>query len=196
MSDTRDDMLAKFKTFLEQEDKPSTPDGLTTAARRALIEFWGEMRGLLAVNDASRGLDQLDNMASALIEARGRAAATLRDPILILPSPTRQSSTVGALPHPSFTSDAVPKKRAAAAAPANASKAKKQRASTGSAKKSKPSSSSSTETPTPSPPQLDFDLAPDTPVDVRRAIETIYVKASAAQRAPYQLVFLGKTSTP
>ncbi|KAE9025020.1 hypothetical protein PF011_g3243 [Phytophthora fragariae] len=128
-------------------------------------------------------------MASALIEARGRAAATLRDPILILPSPTRQSSTVGALPHPSFTSDAVPKKRAAAAAPANASKAKKQRASTGSAKKSKPSSSSSTETPTPSPPQLDFDLAPDTPVDVRRAIETIYVKASAAQRAPYQLVF-------
>ncbi|KAE8890163.1 hypothetical protein PF005_g10270 [Phytophthora fragariae] len=126
------------------------------------------MRGLLAVNDASRGLDQLDNMASALIESRGRAAATLRDPILILPSPSHQSSTVGALPHPSFTTDTVPKKRAAA--PVKASKVKKQRASTGSGNKSKSSSRSSTETPTPTPPQLDFDLAPETPVDVRRAI--------------------------
>ncbi|KAE8908100.1 hypothetical protein PF003_g7862 [Phytophthora fragariae] len=39
MSDTHADMLKKFQTFLEQEEKPSTPGGTTTAARLAQTDF-------------------------------------------------------------------------------------------------------------------------------------------------------------
>ncbi|KAE9240787.1 hypothetical protein PF002_g9599 [Phytophthora fragariae] len=56
MSDTHADMLKKFQTFLEQEEKSRAPGGTTTAARLAKMELWREMRQLLAVNDSSVGL--------------------------------------------------------------------------------------------------------------------------------------------
>ncbi|KAE9023213.1 hypothetical protein PR002_g11763 [Phytophthora rubi] len=170
MSDTHDDMLKKFKTFLEQDEKPSTPGGTTTAARLAKMELWLEMRQLLAVNDSSVGLRVLDDMAAALINERGRAAATLDTPVIILPLPSKMAST----------------KRASSGTPAKGSKSKKPRSSTGSAKSSKSDSGSSTET---TLSMLDFELSPDTPADVRQAIETIYAKAEAAKRTPYQLAY-------
>ncbi|KAE9010325.1 hypothetical protein PR001_g16207 [Phytophthora rubi] len=202
MSDSHADMLKKFQTFLEQEEKPSTPGGTTTAARLAKMELWREMRQLLAVNDSSVGLRVLDDMAAALINERGRAAAMLDTPVLILPLPSKMASTVGVLPHPDFADAvvpagavaapaaavpaAVPQKRASSGTPAKGSKPKKPRSSTGSAKSSKSDSGSSTET---TSSMLDFELSPDTPADVRQAIETIYAKAEAAKRTPYQLAY-------
>ncbi|KAE9232556.1 hypothetical protein PF004_g9879 [Phytophthora fragariae] len=202
MSDTHDDMLKKFKTFLEQDEKPSTPGGTTTAARLAKMELWREMRKLLAVNDSSVGLRVLDDMAAALINERGRAAATLDTPVIILPLPSKMASTVGVLSHPDFADAvvpagavaapaaavpaAVPQKRASSGTPAKGSKSKKPRSSTGSAKLSKSDSGSSTET---TLSMLDFELSPDTPADVRQAIETIYAKAEAAKRTLYQLAY-------
>ncbi|KAE9006230.1 hypothetical protein PR003_g28913 [Phytophthora rubi] len=197
MSDTHADMLKKLQTFLEQEEKPSTPGGTTTAARLALTEFWREMCQLLAVNDASVGLRALDNMAATLINERGRAAAMLKTPVLILQLPSRMASTVGALPHsdfedviipagPAAVPAAVPQKRASSGAPAKGSKSKKPRSSTGSAKSSKSDSGSSTETVSST---LDFKLSPNAPAVVRQAIETIYAKAETAKRTPYQLAY-------
>ncbi|KAE8905941.1 hypothetical protein PF007_g11004 [Phytophthora fragariae] len=202
MSDTHDDMLKKFKTFLEQDEKPSTPGGTTTAARLAKMELWREMRKLLAVNDSSVGLRVLDDMAAALINERGRAAATLDTPVIILPLPSKMASTVGVLSHPDFADAvvpagavaapaaavpaAVPQKRASSGTPAKGSKSKKPRSSTGSAKLSMSDSGSSTET---TLSMLDFELSPDTPADVRQAIETIYAKAEAAKRTLYQLAY-------
>ncbi|GMF31414.1 unnamed protein product [Phytophthora fragariaefolia] len=164
MSDSRADMLKKFQTFLEQEEKPSTPGGTTTAARLAKTDFWREMRQLLAVNDSSVGLRVLDDMSAALINEHGRATATLNTPVLILPLPSRMASMVGALPHPDFADAtvlagpaavpaAVPQKRASSGTPAKGSKSKKPRSSTGSVKSSKSDSGSPTET---TPPTLDF----------------------------------------
>ncbi|KAE9196164.1 hypothetical protein PF002_g23121 [Phytophthora fragariae] len=132
------------------------------------------MRQLLAVNDSSIGLRMLDDMAAALINEQDRAAATLKTRVQILPLPSRQASTVVALPHSDFTDAtvpaagpaAVPQKRASLGTPAKGSKAKNPRSSTW----------SSTET---TPPTLDFELSPDTPATVRQAIETIYAKAVA-----------------
>ncbi|KAE9207752.1 hypothetical protein PF002_g19615 [Phytophthora fragariae] len=193
MSDTHADMLKKLQTFLEQEEKPSTPGGTTTAARLALTEFWREMCQLLAVNDASVGLRALDNMADALINERGRAAAMLKTPVLILQLPSRMASTVGALPHSDFEDviipagpAAVPQKRASSGTPAKGSKSKKPRSSTGSAKSSKSDSGSFTETVSST---LDFKLSPNAPAVVRQAIETIYAKAETAKRTPYQLAY-------
>ncbi|GMF28616.1 unnamed protein product [Phytophthora fragariaefolia] len=126
------------------------------------------MRQLLAVNDSSVGLRVLDDMAAALIN--GRAAATLNTPVLILPLPSRMASMEGALPHPDFADATVLAGPAAvpAAVPAASD------------------SGSPTET---TPPTLDFELSPDTPPDVRQAIETIYAKAEAAKRTPYQLAY-------
>ncbi|KAE9004275.1 hypothetical protein PF011_g12526 [Phytophthora fragariae] len=142
------------------------------------------MRQLLAVNDSSIGLRMLDDMAAALINEQDRAAATLKTRVQILPLPSRQASTVVALPHSDFTDAtvpaagpaAVPQKRASLGTPAKGSKAKNPRSSTW----------SSTET---TPPTLDFELSPDTPATVRQAIETIYAKAVAAKRAPYKLAY-------
>ncbi|KAE9316119.1 hypothetical protein PF008_g19088 [Phytophthora fragariae] len=197
MGDTHADMLKKFQTFLEQEEKPSAPGGTTTAARLAKMELWRETRQLLAVNDSSVGLRVLDDMAASLINERGRAAATLNTPVLILPLPSKMASTVGALSHPDFEDvinpagpvtvpAAVPQKRASSGTPAKGSKSKKPRSSTGSAKSSKSDSGSSTETVSST---LDFELSPDTPAVVRQAIELIYAKAEAAKRAPYQLAY-------
>ncbi|KAE9225505.1 hypothetical protein PF004_g11923 [Phytophthora fragariae] len=116
------------------------------------------MRQLLAVNDSSIGLRMLDDMAAALINEQDRAAATLKTRVQILPLPSRQASTVVALPHSDFTDAtvpaagpaAVPQKRASLGTPAKGSKAKNPRSSTW----------SSTET---TPPTLDFELSPDTP---------------------------------
>ncbi|KAE9181456.1 hypothetical protein PF005_g22881 [Phytophthora fragariae] len=150
MSDSHADVLKKFQTFLEQEEKPSTP-------------------GLLAVNNSSIGLRVLDDMAAALINERGRAAATLDTPVLVLPLPSKMASTVGVLPHPDFVDAvvpagpaAVPQKRASSGTPAKGSKSKKPRSSTGSAKSSMSDSGSSTET---TSPTLDFELSTDTPAD-------------------------------
>ncbi|KAE8997048.1 hypothetical protein PR001_g14982 [Phytophthora rubi] len=197
MSDSHADMLKKFQTFLEQEEKPSTPGGTTTAACLAKMELWREMRQLLAVNNSSIGLRVLDDMAAALINECGRAAATLDTPVLVLPLPSKMASTVGVLPHPDFADAvvpagiaavpaAVPQKRASSGTPAKGSKSKKPRSSTGTAKSSKSDSGSSTET---TSPTLDFELSTDTPADVRQAIETIYAKAEAAKRTPYQLAY-------
>ncbi|KAE9079511.1 hypothetical protein PF010_g22729 [Phytophthora fragariae] len=161
------------------------------------MELWREMRQLLAVNNSSIGLRVLDDMAAALINERGRAAATLDTPVLVLPLPSKMASTVGVLPHPDFVDAvvpagpaavpaAVPQKRASSGTPAKGSKSKKPRSSTGSAKSSMSDSGSSTET---TSPTLDFELSTDTPADVRQAIETIYAKAEAAKRTPYQLAY-------
>jgi hypothetical protein len=37
-------MLKRFEAFLEEDEKPSTPEGPTMAARQAPIAFWREMR--------------------------------------------------------------------------------------------------------------------------------------------------------
>ncbi|KAE8883483.1 hypothetical protein PF005_g20958 [Phytophthora fragariae] len=185
MSDTHADMLKTFQTFLEHEEKSSTPGGTTTAARLPLTECWREMRQMLAGNDSSVGLRALDDMATALINERGRAPAMLTTPVMILPLPSRMASTVGALPHSDFADDIVPagpaavpttvsQMRAPSGTPAKGSKSKKLHSSTGSSKSSKSESGSSTET---TSPTLDFELSPDAPADFRKAIEAIYAKA-------------------
>ncbi|KAE9008783.1 hypothetical protein PR002_g15802 [Phytophthora rubi] len=197
MSDAHAEMLKTFQTFLEHEEKSSTPGRTTTAARLALTECWREMRQILAGNDSSVGLRALDDMAAALINDRGRAAAMLTTPVMILPLPSRMASTVGALPHSDFADAIVPagpaavpttvsQMRAPSGTPAKGSKSKKLRSSTGSSKSSKSESGSSTET---TSPTLDFELSPDTPADFRKAIEAIYAKAEVVKRTPYQLAY-------
>ncbi|KAE8910346.1 hypothetical protein PF010_g1124 [Phytophthora fragariae] len=105
------------------------------------------------------------------------------------------ASTVGALPHsefmdaaalttvPSAVPAAVPQTQAPSGTPAKGSKSKNLRSSTGSSKSSKSDSGPSTET---TLPTLDFELSPDTPADVRKAI---YAKAEAAKRTPSQLTY-------
>ncbi|KAE8902006.1 hypothetical protein PF005_g9687 [Phytophthora fragariae] len=126
------------------------------------MDLWREMRQLLAVNDSSVGLRVLDDMAAALINEHGRAAATLDTPVLILPLSSRMVSTVGALAHPDFANvvipagaAAAPQKRASSGTPAKGSKSKKPRSSTGSTKSSKSDSVSSTET---TSSMLDFEF--------------------------------------
>ncbi|KAE9200821.1 hypothetical protein PF005_g15199 [Phytophthora fragariae] len=135
MSDTHADMLKKFQTFLEQEEKSRAPGGTTTAARLAKMELWREMRQLLAVNDSS--------MAST---------------VGALPHPDFEDVIIPA--GPVTVPAAVPQKRASSGTPAKGSKSKKPRSSTGSAKSSKSDSGSSTETVSST---LDFELSPDTP---------------------------------
>ncbi|GMF49355.1 unnamed protein product [Phytophthora fragariaefolia] len=186
MSDKHADILKRFQAFLEQEEKTSTPDDMNTVMRAAQTGFWREIQGFITVNDGSIGLEQLDNLAVALIDSQGRAATTLENPVLILPPPSSQTCSPGGggQPHPAFAEVVSSQKWAAVGIPAKGSRKKKPRSTAGLVKTTKSGSGPSAGTRASA--KLDLDLALNTPTDVRRSIDATYAKAAESKQQPHQ----------
>ncbi|KAE9218438.1 hypothetical protein PF004_g13861 [Phytophthora fragariae] len=62
------------------------------------------MRQELSVNEATSGLEVLDDIAEAILDETGKAGDAFSGPILLLPKPTRMRESKGAHDHQRFTS--------------------------------------------------------------------------------------------
>ncbi|KAE9030735.1 hypothetical protein PR002_g9818 [Phytophthora rubi] len=75
-----------------------------TAQKLTQLTFWREMRQVLAANEASTGLEALDDIAEAILDETGEAEDAFSGPILLLPKPSRMRESKGAPNHQRFTS--------------------------------------------------------------------------------------------
>ncbi|KAE8911526.1 hypothetical protein PF005_g23654 [Phytophthora fragariae] len=67
-----------------------------TTQKMTQFAFWRNMRQALAANEASSGLEVLDDIAEAILDETGKAEDAFSGPILLLPKPTRMRESKGA----------------------------------------------------------------------------------------------------
>lgn len=106
MSD--DDDQAKLLRLLVdkfvKKDKAKGSSAHDTGRKLAQLVFWCDMRQVLASNEATMGLEILDDIAEAILDESGEAEDALIGPVLILSKPSRQRESQGDPDHQRFTS--------------------------------------------------------------------------------------------
>ncbi|KAE9085544.1 hypothetical protein PF010_g20416 [Phytophthora fragariae] len=104
MSDDEDKLLRLLVDKYIKKGKPKGSKVHDTGRMLALLAFWCDMREALAANEATMGLEILDDVAEAILDESGKAKEALSGPVLILPEPSRQCKSQGAPDHQRFTS--------------------------------------------------------------------------------------------
>ncbi|KAE9145840.1 hypothetical protein PF006_g9343 [Phytophthora fragariae] len=104
MSDDEDKLLRLLVGKYIKKGKPKGSKVHDTGRMLAQLAFWCDMREALAANEATMGLEILDDVAEAILDESGKAKEALSGPVLILPEPSRQCKSQGAPDHQRFTS--------------------------------------------------------------------------------------------
>ncbi|KAE8959384.1 hypothetical protein PR001_g30733 [Phytophthora rubi] len=104
MSDDEDKLLRLLAGKYIKKGKPKGSKVHDTGRMLAQLAFWCDMREALAANEATMGLEILDDVAEAILDESGKAKEALSGPVLILPEPSRQCKSQGAPDHQRFTS--------------------------------------------------------------------------------------------
>ncbi|KAE9104211.1 hypothetical protein PF010_g13468 [Phytophthora fragariae] len=142
------------------------------------------MRQELSVNEATSGLEVLDDIAEAILDETGKAGDAFSGPILLLPKPTRMRESKGAHDHQRFTSYLPESPKSTPSGPKNPPKTPP---------KAKPKSPSKVSKKRKSPsPALAVNffmdaLAVKTPQIIRDDLEKLYRRASELGAPPYEL---------
>ncbi|KAE9034267.1 hypothetical protein PR003_g10179 [Phytophthora rubi] len=153
-----------------------------TAQKLTQLTFWREMRQVLAANEASTGLEALDDIAEAILDETGEAEDVFSGPILLLPKPSRMRESKGAPNHQRFTSYLPESPKSTPSGPKNPPKANPKSLSKVSKKRKSPSPSRAV--------NFFMDaLAVKTPQIIRDDLERLYRRASELGAAPYELAY-------
>ncbi|KAE8975515.1 hypothetical protein PR002_g25589 [Phytophthora rubi] len=122
MSDNGDQ--DKLRRLLVDKFVKSDKTAHGTAQKLAQLAFWRDMRQELSVNEATSGLEVLDDIAEAILDETGKAGDAFSGPILLLPKPTRMRESKGAHDHQRFTSYLPESPKSTPSGPKNPPKAK------------------------------------------------------------------------
>ncbi|KAL3658589.1 hypothetical protein V7S43_016473 [Phytophthora oleae] len=174
LSADKEELLKQLVTRYAEEGQ----EGDDLISTNAQIAFWSDMREVLSVNKSSTGFDILDDIAEAVIDQTGYASDALGGPIHILLRPTRQRASKRAELHPRFEAPS-PKNAPSSSKPSSAKKRKER-----SPRESSPSSS-----PERKKPFFTVELADKAPHVIREDLEKLYRRASATNKAPFQLAY-------
>ncbi|KAE9235912.1 hypothetical protein PF004_g8978, partial [Phytophthora fragariae] len=134
----------------------------------------------LSVNEATSGLDVLDDIAEAILDETGKAGDAFSGPILLLPKPARMRESKGAPDHQRFTSYLPESPKSTPSGPKNPPKTPPKSPSMVSKTRKSPSPARAV--------NFFMDaLAVKTPQIIRDDLEKLYRRASELGAAPYEL---------